>query len=162
MKKLLNVIVSLVVLVAVMAFLAPNDYTVERSVSINASKEAVYANISTFAAMDKWSPWNAKDPDMKKWMEGNPDGEVGAISKWEGDPESVGTGEQEFTEINANESVKMALRFKVPWESESDAWVKLSEGEEGATVATWGLSGSMPFPMDIMMMFGMMDMDAAV
>jgi len=80
-----------VVIVGVLSLLAPNDFKVERTVSINAPASLVYSNISFFEKHQNWSPWNEKDPDLKYWIDGE-DGKVGAIYNWEGD-ENVGVGE---------------------------------------------------------------------
>ena len=87
------------------------------------------------------------------------DGQVGAISKWEGNKD-VGTGEQELTRIVENEVVESRLRFFKPWKSESDAYLKVKEDHEGQTVVTWGFSGKNKFPVSIMMLF--MNMDKAI
>jgi hypothetical protein len=52
------------------------------------------------------------------------------------------------------------LRFKEPWESTSQAYIKLKDGANGATDITWEFKGSMPFPWNAMAIF--MDMDAAI
>jgi len=160
MKKILYVIGSLVVIVGVLSLLAPNDFKVERTVSINAPASLVYSNISFFEKHQNWSPWNEKDPDLKYWIDGE-DGKVGAIYNWEGD-ENVGVGEQELTALKENESVEMKIRFMTPYEVENDAWFNIVKGEESSLNVSWGIAGSMGFPMDIMMMVGIMDMDAQV
>jgi hypothetical protein len=95
---------------------------------------------------------------MKKEFEGT-DGEVGAISKWEGNKE-VGMGEQELVRIVDNELVESKLRFLKPWKSESDAYLKVKEGDGGQTEVSWGFTGHNKFPVSIMMLF--MNMDKAV
>ena len=79
------------------------------------------------------------------------DGEVGFISKWEGNKE-VGTGEQEIVNIVENDIVEAQLRVFKPWKSESDAFTKVTEGVNGETTVTWGFSGRNKVPVNIFMM----------
>ena len=58
-----------------------------------------------------------------------------------------------------NESIHTQLRFFKPWKSQSDAYFKLANKDQGTEV-TWGFNGRNKFPFNIMMLF--MNMDKAV
>ena len=47
-----------------------DTYTVERSTSIDAPPERVYAHIVDFQKWGAWSPWDEMDPDMDKKYSG--------------------------------------------------------------------------------------------
>jgi hypothetical protein len=87
------------------------------------------------------------------------DGEVGAISYWNGNKD-VGEGEQEITRIIEGKRVEAELRFMKPFKSTSDSYLDLVELGNGKTKVTWGFKGENKFPMSIMMLF--MNMDKAV
>jgi hypothetical protein len=53
------------------------DLNYEKSTRINAPIDKVWENVSSLTAMDAWSPWNAKDPNMKRTLTGT-DGTPGA------------------------------------------------------------------------------------
>ncbi len=105
--------------------------------------------------MDDWSPWVKKDPNMEKKITGT-DGEVGAVSYWNGNKE-VGEGEQEITKIIPEERIESELRFLKPFASTSDAYLQIDEVDVTNSKVTWGFSGKNKFPMSIMMLFMSMD-----
>ncbi len=151
----LYILLGLIVLILILAAIAPKGYDVSRSIVINQPVADMFAYLRSLKKQDEWSPWGKRDPNMKKEFEGT-DGEVGAVSKWEGNKE-VGQGEQEITRIVENELIESQLRFLKPWKSESDAYIKVAEAGAGQTQVTWGFSGKNKFPMSIMMLFMSMD-----
>ena len=158
MTTVLYILLAIVVIIAFLAIIAPKSYDVNRSIKIGQPISKVFDYLKHLKNQTEWSPWEKKDPNMKKEFEGV-DGQVGAISKWEGNKE-VGVGEQEITRIVENEVVESNLRFFKPWKSESDAYLKVKEDREGDTIVTWGFSGKNKFPVSIMMLF--MNMDKAI
>ena len=158
MTTFLYILLAIVIIIAVLAIIAPKSYDVNRSITIDQPVSKVFNFLRYLKNQDKWSPWEKKDPNMKKDFVGT-DGQVGAINKWEGNKE-VGTGEQEITRIAENEVIESRLRFFKPWKSESDAYLKVNEAEQGKTTVTWGFRGNNKFPVSIMMLF--MNMDKAI
>lgn len=158
MTIVLYIVLALILIIAILGMIAPKSYDVNRSIIINKPVSKVFEYLKYLKNQDDWSPWGKRDPNMKKEFEGT-DGQVGAISKWEGNKE-VGMGEQELMRIVENEVVESKLRFLKPWKSESDAYLKVKESDGGQTTVTWGFSGRNKFPVSIMMLF--MNMDKAV
>ncbi|MCK0147010.1 SRPBCC family protein [Arenibacter sp. F26102] len=158
MTTLLYIVLGLIVLIAILALLAPKNYDVSRSIEINRPKADVFEYIKYLKKQQEWSPWAKKDPMMNKKFTGV-DGEVGAISYWNGNKD-VGEGEQEITKIVDGERVEGELRFLKPFKSTSDSYLDVAESGKGKTKVTWGFKGNNKFPMSIMMLF--MSMDKAV
>ena len=157
MITFLYILGAIVLLIIILAIIAPKSYDVNRSIVINKPLTDVFAYLKLLKNQDNWSPWAEKDPIMKKTFTGT-DGEVGFISAWVGNKE-VGEGEQEITSFVENEVVYSQLRFLKPFKSTSDAYLKVSE-ENGGTKVVWGFSGNNKFPISIMMLF--MNMDKSV
>lgn len=155
MTILLYILFGLVVLIAILAIVAPKTYDVSRSISISKPISEVFDYVRSLKKRDEWGPWAKKDPNMVKEFTGT-DGEVGAISSWKGNKE-VGEGEQEITGIKVNEVVETQLRFLKPFKSVSDAYIRVLEEGNGSTKVTWGFSGKNKFPVSIMMLFMNMD-----
>ena len=126
---------GIVALLVLLALVAPKNYHVSRSIKINKPRTEVFAYLKSVKNQDEWSPWKAKDPDMKQEFIGE-DGTVGFISKWEGN-KHVGTGEQEIKKIVEGELLETQLRFFKPWKSQSDAYIKAADAD-GGTEVTWG------------------------
>ncbi len=151
----LYILLALLVLIVFLAVLAPKTYDVNRSILINKPLEEVFKFLKYLKNQQYWSPWEDKDPNMKKEFTGN-DGEVGFVSRWEGNKD-VGVGEQEIKEIKENKAINSQLRFFKPWKSQSDAYLKVEKVDDQNTKVIWGFSGNNKFPMSIMMIFMSMD-----
>ena len=158
MDTVLYILAGIVVLIFILALIAPKSYDVNRKITVRKSVPEVFEYLKYLKNQDNWSPWGKKDPNMKKEFVGS-DGEIGATSKWEGTKDG-GSGEQEITRIVENEVIESELRFLKPWKSQSDAYLRVKEAGAGETEITWGFSGKNKFPMSIMMLF--MNMDKAV
>lgn len=156
---LLALVVLLVAIVAVLAFVAPTDFRVERSVTINKPKGEVFGYLKLLGNQNQWGPWFRKDPGMKLESRGK-DGTVGFVSAWDSQNADVGAGEQEITKIIEGDRVDTQLRFKRPFESQSDAYMIAEPAGDVQTKVRWGFNGSMPRPMNVMLM--VMDMDKEV
>ena len=158
MNTLLYIVIAIVLLIVILAIIAPKNYAVSRDIRIDKPISEVYNYLKFINNQDHWSPWQERDPDMKKTFTGT-DGEVGFISAWESDHKQVGSGEQEIVGLKENEEIATHLRFLKPFKSESDAYIRVEEANRGTKV-TWGFSGNNKFPVSIMMLF--MNMDKAV
>lgn len=159
-KKILIVLgVLLLLVVGFAGFVAmqPADYHVERSITIDAKPETVFAQINNFKKWENWSPWAKLDPDAKESYEGPEEGK-GAIFKWDGNDE-VGEGHMEILESDANKLVKIKLVFVRPMPGEAITSFKLKE-DDGKTVLTWDMEGENDFMGKAMCLF--MDLDAMI
>ena len=152
---ILYILGGIILLLLILALIAPKTYDVSRSVVVEKPRKEVFEYLRFLKNMDDWSPWAKKDPNMKKEFKGT-DGEVGAISSWVGNKE-VGEGEQEITKIIDGERVEGKLRFFKPWKSEADCYFITEDSGARATKVTWGFKGDNKFPMSIMMLFMSMD-----
>ena len=148
LKIVLFIVLGLVGLFVIVGLVAPKSYHVERSVTIDAPKSLVKNQVVKFANFREWEPWGSADPNIKVNIEGE-DGQVGAVYSWEGN-EDVGKGQQEIKSVT-NDRVDIHLTFTEPWESEDDTYYTFTE-DNGQTTITWGMDGSSPFPMNVMMM----------
>ncbi|MEN3324314.1 SRPBCC family protein [Mariniflexile soesokkakense] len=155
MMALLYVFIGVVVSLIIVMFIAPQNFELNRSIIIRKPVSEVFQYLKYIKNQDDWSPWKKKDPNMKQSYVGT-DGNIGFISKWEGNKD-VGMGEQEILSITENESVNSKLRFFKPWKSESDAYLRLTELSVSQTKVTWGFMGKNPIPFNVFMLFFNMD-----
>ena len=153
------IVVAVIAVVAVAAFVSPTDYRVERTVTINKPKSEVFSYIKHLKNQNEWGPWYKKDPNMTLGSRGT-DGTVGYVATWDSKSDEVGAGEQEIKRIVDGERLDSELRFMRPFESKSDAYIVTESTGDSQTTVKWGFSGSMPRPLNLMMV--MMDMDKAV
>jgi len=152
MRTLKKIGIGVLILVVTLLFVAlfvPKEFSYEKSIIINAPIDRVWVNVNSLSALDKWSPWNDHDPIMKKEMTGI-DGTIGAKQSWES--KIVGSGSQIITKIEKPTLFETELNFYEPQKSHGKAFVKLiNVGNQ--TKATWGMTGSMPYPINIIILF---------
>jgi Polyketide cyclase / dehydrase and lipid transport len=162
-KKILIAILVIAVLLigalAILAFMAPTDFKVEREITINKPKAEVFGYLKLIKNQSVWGPWFKKEPTMKQEFRGT-DGTVGFTAYWNGTTDDVGEGEQEIKRIVEGERIDTELRFKRPFESKADAYLLTDAAGENQTKVKWGFSSSMPRPMNLMLL--VMDMDKEV
>ena len=149
-KKLLLGLVGVIAIILVIASFQSDDLSISRSKTIAAPPEAIFKVVNDFRQWDAWSPWAKLDPEMKKSLEGPPEG-VGALYKWSGNSE-VGEGSTKLIESKPNELVGMKLEFVRPFAGSSDVqFTFVPEGE--GTKVTWAMQSKKPFIGKVMGMF---------
>jgi len=131
-----------------------DTYTVERSTTINASPEVVYAEISDFHRWTGWSPWEDIDPDLQRTYDGSESGK-GAIYAWKGN-RKAGEGRMEITQAAEASNVEIALDFVKPFKSSSTTAFTLTPEGDGTRV-TWTMTGPKTFMIKVMGLFKNMD-----
>jgi hypothetical protein len=141
-KKILIGLAVLLVVLAVVISMQPDDFRMSRSATMAAPPTAVFEQINDFHKWDAWSPWAKLDPNSKVSFEGPTSGK-GAIFKWSGNSE-VGEGQQTIVDSRPGELVRIKLDFVRPMAGTSD--VEFTFKPEGAnTLVTWSMSGKNNF-----------------
>jgi uncharacterized protein YndB with AHSA1/START domain len=149
-------LVLLVVVAAILGLAAtkPDDFRVQRSTSIKAPPEKVFALIDDFHNWPQWSPWENKDPAMKRTHSGAASGK-GAAYAWEGD-KNVGQGGMEIMESSPPSRIVIRLDFLKPFEAHN--MVEFNFEHRGdATNVNWSMFGPSPFITKVMTVFMSMD-----
>ena len=103
-KILIAVVVVVIVLVGVVA-MQPSEFRIARTATITAPAPAVFAQVNDFRKWAAWSPWERKDPAMKRTFEGAPAG-TGARYAWAGNYE-IGEGRMTVVESRPSELVDL-------------------------------------------------------
>ena len=150
------VVVLLVAVAGILIYAAtkPNDFRVERRLAIKAPAEKIYAQIADLKAWQAWSPYEKKDPGMKRTLSGAPSGK-GAIYEWDGN-KNVGAGRMEVIEANAPSKVAIKLDFLKPFEGHNTAeFTMIPAGD--TTNVTWAMYGPSAYMMKVMGTFMNMD-----
>lgn len=147
------VVLVLAIIVAVVLVLAarkPDTFRVQRAARINAPAESIFPLISDFRRWRGWSPWEERDPALKRTYGGAPSG-VGAVYAWEGD-RKVGSGRMEILQAVAPSTVVIKLDFIKPFEGHNTAeFTMLPQGD--ATNLTWTMHGPAPLISRVMQVF---------
>jgi hypothetical protein len=148
LKKVLIGLGVIVAITLIAAAFLPKAMNYSQSIAIDASPEQVWQFTSSLEGMDKWSPWNAKDPGMKQNMTGTR-GEIGSEQCWESTKKEVGVGCQKIIAKEEFKHLETEITFKEPFESKASAYVDLV-AEGNGTTATWSFHRTNPWPFNLM------------
>jgi hypothetical protein len=156
MDVLLSILLVLAVLIAAILIYAatrPNVFRVERSTSIAAPPEKIFPLINEFDRWPSWSPYEKRDPAMKRTRSGPASGK-GAVYEWNGN-KNVGQGRMEILD-SSPEQIAIKLDFVRPFEGHNVAEFTLRP-QGRTTNVTWAMHGPVPYFGKIMHLFINMD-----
>ena len=160
LKRILLGLVAIIVIAAltvlVLASRQPDEFRIERSVTVNAPAEKIVPHIADFHQWSAWSPWEHLDPAMQRSFTGAPSGK-GSIYEWSGNSD-VGQGRMEILDV-APDKISIKLDFYKPMEASNIAEFAL-QPKGDATDVTWAMYGPMPFISKVMCVF--FDLDKMV
>jgi Polyketide cyclase / dehydrase and lipid transport len=149
--------VVLAIAIAVVLILAatkPDKFSVRRAIVVSAPAEKIFPLINDFHQWGSWSPYENKDPAMKRSYSGASSGK-GAVYGWEGN-KNVGSGRMEILEASAPSKIVIKLDFFAPFEGHNTAeFTMLPQGD--ATSVTWLMHGPAPFMNRMMQVFMNLD-----
>ena len=157
LKTLAVIAVVVAVIVAgilIYATTKPDSFTVKRTASIKAPPDRIFALINDLHGWGAWSPYEKKDPDMKRTFSGANQGK-GAIYEWDGN-KNVGTGRMEIIEATVPRQIVIKLDFLKPFEGHNTAEFAMDPRGDNTTV-TWAMYGPSSFIFKVMGMFMNMD-----
>ncbi|NTX65463.1 SRPBCC family protein [Myxococcus sp. CA051A] len=157
LKKILIGLAALLLILAGIIATRPSEFTVQRTATLPASPDIVFAQVNDFHLWAAWSPWERLDPNMTRTHSGAASG-VGAIYGWTGN-DDVGEGRMTIEESKLNELARIKLEFIKPFAATSITTFAFKP-VEGGTEVVWSMTGTNGFIAKAMCM--VMDMDAMV
>jgi hypothetical protein len=153
-KAVVIILALLVIGVLLFAATKPDELRVQRSIAVKAPPEKIFPLINDFHRWRAWSPYENKDPALKRSFSG-PESGKGAIYAWEGNKD-VGQGRMEIVDAPAPSKVEIDLQFIKPFEARNVAeFTMIPKGD--TTEVTWLMRGPTPFISKVMQVFFNMD-----
>jgi len=154
---ILAILIAIVLIVIIYASTTrPDTFTYARSTRINATPDRIAPLVSDFKRWGAWSPYENRDPNLKRTYSGNPSG-VGAVYAWQGN-KNVGSGRMEILESTPRH-VRIQLDFTAPFKAKNIAEFTFTP-QGGATEVVWAMTGKNVLIGKVMSLF--MDMDKMV
>jgi uncharacterized protein YndB with AHSA1/START domain len=152
---IIAIVLALVIAaVLILAATKPATFRVERAATLKAPAEKIFPLIADFRQWLNWSPWEGRDPQLKRTYSGAERGK-GSVYAWDGN-KNVGSGRMEILEATSPSKVVIKLDFLKPFEAHNTAeFTMLPQG--GATNVTWVMHGPAPFMSKVMQVFMNMD-----
>ena len=154
------IIVIAVILAIAIAFVLifaatkPGRFSVRREITVQAPAEKIFPLINDFHQWVAWSPYEHKDPALKRTYSGTESGK-GAVYGWDGN-NNVGSGQMEILESAVPSKIVIKLDFFKPFEGHNTAeFTMLPQGD--ATHVTWLMQGPAVFMSRVMQVFIKLD-----
>jgi uncharacterized protein YndB with AHSA1/START domain len=148
------ILVAGIAVVLILAAMKPDQFRVQRSAAIKAPPEQIFPLIDDFKAWTAWSPYETKDPAMKRTYSATTRGK-GATYAWSGNGQ-VGAGNMLITDAPAPSKVALDLNMTSPIEAHNKVEFTLTPTGESTTV-TWSMHGDTPYFAKIIHVFFNMD-----
>ena len=154
MFTILLIIIAIIAGLLIYGALQSPDFSVVRSVDLNATLAKVFENINDFHKWAAWSPWEKMDPDMKRSFSGAAAG-VGSKYAWVGN-KKVGEGNMEITHSEPSKRMQLDLHFLKPFKADNVTEFTLAPSGH-KTNLKWEMRGQRPFMFRVMGLFFSMD-----
>lgn len=146
MMKIFAVIGAVLVLgiavVLILAAMKPDQFRIQRTATINAPSDRIFPLINDYKAWSAWSPYENKDPDMKRTYGATTSGK-GATYAWEGNG-NVGAGNMLITDAQAPSKIALDLNMTKPMTAHNKVEFTLVPAGD-STLVTWAMRGETPY-----------------
>lgn len=157
LKTIATLVVVAVAAILLIAASRPDTFQIARSTRIQAPPAAIFPLVDDLRRFGTWSPYENKDPAMKRAFSGPASGK-GAVYEFDGNSQ-VGKGRLEIVESAPPSKVAIRLDMLEPLEGHNLVEFTLVPAGD-ATEVTWAMTGPMPFISKVMCLF--IDMDRMV
>ncbi|MDJ0513906.1 MAG: SRPBCC family protein [Methyloceanibacter sp.] len=141
-KSILLVLLAIIAVFVGYIALQPDEYRVERTVTMAAPAAKVFGNVNDLRKWEAWSPWAKLDPNAKVVFEG-PEAGQGAAMTWDGD-DKVGAGKMTIVKSDPDQAINIDVVFTRPFEGSTNSdFSFVSKGD--STDVTWAMHGTQGF-----------------
>jgi uncharacterized protein YndB with AHSA1/START domain len=140
--------------VLILAATKSDTFSVQRAATVKAAPERIFSLIDDFHQWGTWSPYETKDPAMKRTFSGAASGK-GAVYTWDGN-NNVGSGRMEILDASTPSKIVIKLDFFKPFEGHNTAEFTMLP-QDDTTNVTWLMRGPAPFLSKVMQVFINMD-----
>lgn len=152
LKRIGIALVAVLGIFILLVLIQPNDFRIERKISIQAPARVIFAQVSDFHKWNVWSPWAKLDPKMKTTHSGSG---IGSTYSWVGN-DQVGEGKMTLLEATPFKSIKIQLDFLKPMQAQNETvFAFAAEGQN--TQVIWSMTGKNNFFSKIFSVFGLID-----
>ena len=149
--KIGGIVIALLIVAAAAVLVAaatkPDRFRVQRTAEVNAPADKIFPLINDFRSFGSWSPYETRDPEMKRSNSGATSGK-GAVYAWDGN-KNVGEGRMEILDSAPPSRIAIKLDFTRPFEAHNVVEFTLVP-HGGSTTVTWAMEGPSPFMAKVM------------
>jgi uncharacterized protein YndB with AHSA1/START domain len=157
LKTILLIVGAAIATLLIYAAAKPDSFRLQRSTTIAAPPEKVFALINDLRQFNTWNPFAKMDPQQVITYDAVTTG-VGGAYRWQG--EKSGAGRMQIAESVPAQRVTAKLDFTKPLEAHNMVDFTIdAQGDKSSTV-TWAMHGRAPYVNKLMTIF--FDMEKSV
>jgi len=139
---IIAIIVGVIALILVLAALKPDTFEYRRSRVLDATPDAIMAELDDFRRWTRWSPWEGLDPALQRTYGPVARG-PGATYAWKGN-RKAGAGQMTITGLEPRAKLTLELEFTAPFKAVNTTEFTLAP-EHAGTRVTWVMRGKNTF-----------------
>jgi uncharacterized protein YndB with AHSA1/START domain len=152
--RIVAIVAVLIAGVLLYAASKPNTFLIQRSITINAPPDRIFALVNDFHNWSVWAPQDKDDPTLTRTYSGPVSGK-GAVSEWIGSGSS-GRGRMSIVESQPPRDISVKVDFVKPFEAHNVNDFTI-EPQGTLTTVTWRMQGTNVYAMKVMSIFLNMD-----
>jgi len=141
MKKFLSFIFLLLIIIGVVGYFIPTDYSVNKSINISSNASHIHEYVGDLNKWQEWSVWNGEDPDIDITI-GDKTSGIGASQSW---ADKRGGGSLTFTSWSPENGIEYDLIFD-GGKYTSQSAIQYDTSSKTRTRVNWTLNGDMGMP----------------
>ncbi len=141
MKKFFTFILLLILILGIVGYFLPTQYTINKSITISSSPAHIHEYVGDLKKWDIWTPWKAEDPNMEITIRDRTTG-IGASQSWK---DKHGGGSLVFTSWSPENGIEYDLFFKAG-KYKCNSAIKYNSTSRSKTKVRWTMQGDMKMP----------------
>jgi len=141
MRKFLSYIILLLIILGVIGYFLPSDFSVRKSANISATSAHIHEYVGDLNKWQDWTVWKGDDPEIQITL-GNKTTGIGASQRW---TDKHGGGSLTFTSWSPEKGIEYDLFFE-GGKYKSKSQIQYDTSSKTRTRVHWTLDGDMGMP----------------
>ena len=141
MKKFLSFIILLLLILGIVGYFLPTDFTVSKTATISSTPAHIHEYVGDLNKWQTWTAWEGDDPEIEITIGERTTG-IGASQSW---MDEHGGGSLTFTSWSPEKGIEYDLYFQ-GGKYKSKSAIQYDSSSQTRTRVRWTLSGDMSMP----------------
>ena len=141
MRKFLSFIILLLLILGIIGYLLPTEYSISKTTTISSSSAHIHEYVGDLDKWQSWTPWKGEDPSIEIKNSEKTTG-IGASQSW---TDKHGGGSLRFTSWSPKKGIEYDVYFDGGKYTSKSA-IQYDSSSETRTRVQWNLEGDMGMP----------------
>jgi len=141
MRKFLSYIILLLIILGVIGYFLPNEFSIRKSISISANSAHIHEYVGDLNKWQEWTVWDGNDPETQITIGEKTTG-IGASQRW---TDKHGGGSLTFTSWSPEKGIEYNLFFD-GGKHKSKSMIQYDTSSQTRTRVHWTMDGDMGMP----------------